>query len=298
MACSNDKDAKHSYREIMNHQQLLHPHVVQLKEVFCAPPYLAIVMEYVPNGDMFGHVVSRRGLPEAEARWFFQQLVLGMDYCHRKGVCNRDIKLENTLLVLQPDKKPLLKMCDFGYSKHDQLDSLATSKVGTPGYTAPEVITSPSGKGYDGKIADVWSAGVMLYTMLYARYPFERPEDKALKAADRTNKVLTRIIRVDYFFPETPAVSESAKDLMCRVLVADPAKRLTLGQVQHHEWFQNELPPGSLEYNTWALQVPNPGLQTGDEVNSVVQQALKWAKAAKASGSKPTGDDALFASQG
>jgi serine/threonine protein kinase len=78
-------DAKHSHREILNHQQLLHPHVVQLRDVLCVPPYLALVMEYVPGGDMFQYVVSRRGLPEAEARWFFQQLVLGMDYCHRKG---------------------------------------------------------------------------------------------------------------------------------------------------------------------------------------------------------------------
>jgi serine/threonine-protein kinase SRK2 len=101
----------------MNHQALLHPHVVHLREVFCAPPYLALVMEFVPNGDMFNYVVSNRGLPETEARWFFQQLVLGMDYCHKVGVANRDIKLENTLLVLQPDKKPLLKMCDFGYAK-------------------------------------------------------------------------------------------------------------------------------------------------------------------------------------
>lgn len=83
---SNDSDVKHSHREIMNHQSLLHPHVVQLKEVMCVPPYLAIVMEYVPGGDMFQYVVSRRGLPEAEARWFFQQLILGMDYCHRKGM--------------------------------------------------------------------------------------------------------------------------------------------------------------------------------------------------------------------
>lgn len=253
-------------------------------------------MEFVPNGDMFNHVVTRRGLPEAEARWFFQQLVLGMDYCHRKGVCNRDIKLENTLLVLQPDKKPLLKMCDFGYSKHDQLDSIATSKVGTPGYTAPEVITSPGQRGYDGKTADVWSAGVMLYTMLYARYPFERPEDKALRPQERTNKVLQRIIRVDYFFPNSPSVSEDAKDLMRRVLVADPAKRLSLTEVQHHPWFQTELPAGSLDYNTWALQVPNPGLQSAEEVDKIIHGAFKARKAALAAAKagKVTSDEALF----
>jgi len=278
----------------MNHQQLLHPHVVTLKEVFTAETYLAIVMEFVPNGDMFGYVVSRRGLPENEARWFFQQLVLGMDYCHRKGVCNRDIKLENTLLVLQPDKKPLLKLCDFGYSKSDQLDSVTKSKVGTPGYTAPEVITSAG--GYDGKNADVWSAGVMLYTMLYARYPFERPEDKNLRPSDRTQKVLGRIIRVDYFFPETPAVSDQAKDLMRRILVADPSKRLTLTEVQHHPWFQTDLPQGSLEYNSWALQVPNPGMQTSEDVDSIIQASLKAKKDQSRKVNKMKGDDDLFMS--
>jgi len=282
----------------MNHQQLLHPHVVQLKEVFAAGPYLAIVMEYVPNGDMFNYVVSKKGLSEPEARWFFQQLILGMDYCHRTGVCSRDIKLENTLLVLQPDKKPLLKMCDFGYSKHDQLDSIATSKVGTPGYTAPEVITSSSSDGYDGKLADVWSAAVMLYTMLYARYPFERPEDKALKAGDRTNKILMRIIKVDYFFPEKPAVSDDAKDLIRRILVADPKERLTLAQVQHHPWFQSDLPKGSLEYNTWALQVTNPNMQKGELVKEAVDIAHKAHVAARkaAWSSVPKTDEELFGS--
>jgi serine/threonine-protein kinase SRK2 len=263
----------------MNHQQLLHPHIVQLKEVFQAGDYLAIVMEYVPNGDMFNHVVTRRGLPEAEARWFFQQLVLGMDYCHRKGVCNRDIKLENTLLVLQKDKKPLLKMCDFGYAKHDQLDSITRSKVGTPGYTAPEVIESKDATGYDGKMADVWSAGVMLYTMMFARYPFERPEDKNLRPHERTNKVLMRILKVDYVIPERPPISEEAKDLLRKLLVKDPNERLSLSQVQKHPWFQTNLPNGSLEYNTWALQVPNPNQQPAEVVNSVIQTAYRARQA-------------------
>lgn len=261
----------------MNHMQLLHPHVVQLKDVFAAGQYLALVMEFVPNGDMFNHVVTRRGLPESEARWFFQQLVLGMDYCHRKGVCSRDIKLENTLLVLQKDKKPLLKMCDFGYAKHDLLDSLTTSKVGTPGYTAPEVIQS-SVSGYDGKQADVWSAAVMLYTMLYARYPFERPEDKSLKPNERTNKVLMRIINEDYFFPEKPAISEEAKDMIRRILVKDPKQRLDINQIQQHTWFQKDLPQGSLDYNTWALQVENPNMKSAEVVDGIIKEVQTTRK--------------------
>ena len=85
------------------------------------------------GGDLFQYVKRRGGLRENEARWFFQQLIIGMDYSHRMGVVNRDIKLENTLL--DGSKRPLVKICDFGYSKHLRQDSLPKSKVGTPGYT-------------------------------------------------------------------------------------------------------------------------------------------------------------------
>jgi serine/threonine-protein kinase SRK2 len=269
----DDKDKKLSHREIMNHQQLLHPHIVQLKEVMSVPPYLALVMEYVPSGDMFSYVVEHKGLSEDESRWFFQQLILGMDYCHKKGVTNRDIKLENTLLVRQPDKKPLLKMCDFGYSKSEMLDSIAKSKVGTPGYTAPEVITNV--KGYDGKQADVWSAGVMLYTMLFARYPFERPEDKTLKGDARIQKVLHRIIKVDYEIPSSSKASPELKDLITKVLVADPKQRMSIAQIQQHPWFQKNLPKGSLEYNDYAVSVPATGLQSSEEVDGIIDAVFK-----------------------
>ncbi|PRW59234.1 sulfur stress regulator [Chlorella sorokiniana] len=292
-----ESDVKHAHREIMNHQRLLHPHVVQLKEVFSAKPYLALVMEFVPNGDMFQYVVSRRGLPESEARWFFQQLMLGMDYCHRKGVMSRDIKLENTLLVLQPDKKPLLKLCDFGYSKHDTLDSIAKSKVGTPGYTAPEVIQNI--RGYDGKMADVWSAGVMLYTMLFARYPFERPEDKKLNQHDRLQRILHRIIKVDFVFPESPAISPECRDLIQRILVANPAQRLTIAQIFQHPWVQQDLPQGSLEYNNWALALQVQPAQGDDEVRAVVGEVYTAAKAQaqQANAAAYAGDDDIIDSQ-
>ena len=123
---------KYVAREIVNHSHLLHPHIVQFKEVFLTSDYLAIAMEYVAGGDMFAYVKRRHGLEEDEARWFFQQLVMALAYSHEIGVVNRDIKLENTLL--DGSRKPLIKICDFGYSKNDK-DSLPKSKVGTPGYT-------------------------------------------------------------------------------------------------------------------------------------------------------------------
>jgi serine/threonine-protein kinase SRK2 len=116
--------------ELLNHRTLRHPHVIQFKEVFLTPEYICIVMEYASGGSLFNHVQKAGALREPTARWFFQQLMVGLDYCHRKGVVNRDIKLENTLLKNVPNLPlPLVKICDFGYSK-DHLTSDPKSKVG------------------------------------------------------------------------------------------------------------------------------------------------------------------------
>jgi serine/threonine-protein kinase SRK2 len=106
-------------------------------QVFLTENYLGIAMEYANGGDSFEYVRKKGGLHENEARWFFQQLIVALDYCHRKGVINRDVKLENTLIHWA--RKPLLKICDFGYSKDMKYQSAPASRVGTPAYLAPEV---------------------------------------------------------------------------------------------------------------------------------------------------------------
>ena len=108
----NIQVTKYVEREIINHRQLVHPHIIQFKEIFLTQHYLCIAMEYAAGGDMFEYVVRKGGLRESEARWFFQQLIIAIDYTHRRGVANRDIKLENTLLDGSP--RPLIKICDFG----------------------------------------------------------------------------------------------------------------------------------------------------------------------------------------
>lgn len=164
---------------------------------------------------MFEYVVRKGGLRESEARWFFQQLIVAVDYIHRMGVANRDIKLENTLLDGSP--RPLIKICDFGYSKHEKFQSAPGSRVGTPAYLAPEVIMTTKGKTYDGKVADIWSCGVMLYVMLVGAYPFERPEDKA--DPQKLQKMIQRILRVEYDFPPGMKLSPELKDLMTQLLI-------------------------------------------------------------------------------
>lgn len=84
---------KYVERELLNHNRLLHPHIIQFKEVFLTNEFLGIAMEFAPGGDMFQYVKQRNGLQEYEARWFFQQLIIALDYCHKIGVVNRDIKL-------------------------------------------------------------------------------------------------------------------------------------------------------------------------------------------------------------
>ncbi|XP_009620689.1 serine/threonine-protein kinase SAPK1-like isoform X2 [Nicotiana tomentosiformis] len=132
---------EHVQREIMNHRSLRHPNIIRFKEVFLTPTHLAIVMEYAAGGELFERIYNAGRLTEDEARFFFQQLISGVSYCH---------------------------------SMSSVLHSQPKSTVGTPAYIAPEVL---SRKEYDGKTADVWSCGVTLYVMLVGAYPFEDPDD-------------------------------------------------------------------------------------------------------------------------
>lgn len=239
--------SKYTEREILNHASLSHPHVVQLRSVFLTESHLGIAMELASGGDLFALVAaSSKGLPEADARWYFQQIVCALDYCHRAGIANRDVKLENALLA-EPER-PLVKLCDFGYSKHESAQSAPGSRVGTPAYLAPEVVMATGGETYDGKAADVWSCGVMLYAMLCACYPFGRSEDAGLPADARLRAMLRRILAADAALGDL-AVSEPCADLLRGVLVADPSRRLTLAQVQSHPWFLEDLPAGVAALN-------------------------------------------------
>nr|KJB48512.1 hypothetical protein B456_008G073200 [Gossypium raimondii] len=148
-----------------------------------------------------------------QARFFFQQLISGVSYCHAMQVCHRDLKLENTLLDGSP--APRLKICDFGYSKSSVLHSQPKSTVGTPAYIAPEVLLR---KEYDGKIADVWSCGVTLYVMLVGAYPFEDPDEPR-----DFRKTIQRILSVQYAIPDVVQISPECQHLISRIFVADPS---------------------------------------------------------------------------
>jgi 5'-AMP-activated protein kinase, catalytic alpha subunit len=211
-------------REINILKLCTHPHIIRLYEVIDTPSDIFVIMEYVPEGELFDYIVSRGRLPADEARQFFQQIVSGIEYCHYHRIVHRDLKPEN--LLLDADKN--IKIADFGLSNvaHDG-DFLRTS-CGSPNYAAPEVI---SGNLYAGPEVDVWSCGVILYALLCGTLPFD---DESIP------NLFKKIKSGMYSLPSH--LSQLSRDLILRMLVVDPMKRITISDIRQHAWFQHKLP--------------------------------------------------------
>nr|AIH00112.1 sucrose nonfermenting 1-related protein kinase 2.9 [Fragaria x ananassa] len=255
---------EHVQREIMNHRSLKHSNIVQFKEVLLTPTHLAIVMEYAAGGELFGRICNAGRFSENEARFFFQQLISGVSYCHSMQICHRDLKLENTLL--DGSTAPRVKICDFGYSK-SLLQSQPKSTVGTPAYIAPEVLSK---KQYDGKIADVWSCGVTLFVMIAGAYPFEDPDDPK-----NFRKTINRILAVHYSIPDHVQVSIECRHLLSQIFVENPEKRITIAGIKSHPWFLKNLPMELMEGGSWQSNDVNIPSQSTEEVLSIIQEARK-----------------------
>ncbi|XP_052479238.1 serine/threonine-protein kinase SRK2I isoform X2 [Gossypium raimondii] len=261
-----DKIDENVRREIINHRSLRHPNIVRFKEVILTPTHLAIVMEYASGGELFGRICAAGRFNEDEARFFFQQLLSGVSYCHAMQVCHRDLKLENTLLDGSP--APRLKICDFGYSK-------PKSTVGTPAYIAPEVLQRQE---YDGKIADVWSCGVTLYVMLVGAYPFEDPDEPK-----DFRKTIQRILSVQYSIPDFVQISPECRHLISRIFVADPTARITIPEIRNHEWFLKNLPADLMDENTMGnhFEEPDQPMQSMDTIRQIIAEATIPAAGAR-----------------
>eukprot|EP01117_Protostelium_nocturnum_P012923 TRINITY_DN4783_c0_g3_i1.p1 TRINITY_DN4783_c0_g3~~TRINITY_DN4783_c0_g3_i1.p1 ORF type:complete len:520 (-),score=183.32 TRINITY_DN4783_c0_g3_i1:28-1587(-) len=212
-------------REITNMKLFRHPHIIRLYEVIETPTDIFMVMEFVPGGELFDYIVTNGKLSEDAARRFFQQIISGVEYCHSHMVVHRDLKPEN--LLVDP-KNSFVKIADFGLSTMMQDGDFLKTSCGSPNYAAPEVI---SGKLYAGPEVDIWSCGVILYTLLCARLPFD----------DEYIPALFKKIRAGAY--EQPMhVSASCRDLISAMLVVDPLKRITVAEIRAHPWFQQDLP--------------------------------------------------------
>ncbi|GBF95923.1 sulfur stress regulator [Raphidocelis subcapitata] len=281
--------------EILNHASLHHPHVIGFRRAFLSRGRrrVNIVMDYASGGTMVELVQERRRLREPLARWFFQQLVVAVDYCHKKGVVLRDIKLDNLLLQPAPGlPQPLLRICDFGYSRSDARGGKCYSKVGTLNYIAPEVLSNRAA-GYDGRAADVWSCGVVLYALLTGRFPYGAPAPSAPRPefAAGVLRMLREMHGRAYAEPDAGEVSKGCLALIERMLEPDPRRRITVPQILKDRWFSATLPSTALTMNERYLQLTPAREQSPPEVRAVVEAMARAAEASASASDSGSGDE-------
>nr|XP_057945997.1 MAP/microtubule affinity-regulating kinase 3a isoform X6 [Doryrhamphus excisus] len=206
----NPNSLQKLFREVRIMKILNHPNIVKLFEVIETERTLYLVMEYASGGEVFDYLVAHGRMKEKEARAKFRQIVSAVQYCHQKRIVHRDLKAENLLL----DADMNIKIADFGFSNEFTVGNKLDTFCGSPPYAAPELF---QGKKYDGPEVDVWSLGVILYTLVSGSLPFDGQNLKELRE---------RVLRGKYRIPFY--MSTDCENLLKRFLVLNPAKRGTL----------------------------------------------------------------------
>ncbi|XP_057715191.1 MAP/microtubule affinity-regulating kinase 3a isoform X3 [Corythoichthys intestinalis] len=214
----NPNSLQKLFREVRIMKILNHPNIVKLFEVIETERTLYLVMEYASGGEVFDYLVAHGRMKEKEARAKFRQIVSAVQYCHQKHIVHRDLKAENLLL----DADMNIKIADFGFSNEFTLGNKLDTFCGSPPYAAPELF---QGKKYDGPEVDVWSLGVILYTLVSGSLPFDGQNLKELRE---------RVLRGKYRIPFY--MSTDCENLLKRFLVLNPAKRGTLEQIMKDRW--------------------------------------------------------------
>ncbi|NXE21908.1 MARK1 kinase, partial [Ardeotis kori] len=205
-------------REVRIMKILNHPNIVKLFEVIETEKTLYLVMEYASGGEVFDYLVAHGRMKEKEARAKFRQIVSAVQYCHQKCIVHRDLKAENLLL----DAGMNIKIADFGFSNEFTVGNKLDTFCGSPPYAAPELF---QGKKYDGPEVDVWSLGVILYTLVSGSLPFDGQNLKELRE---------RVLRGKYRIPFY--MSTDCENLLKKLLVLNPIKRGSLEQIMKDRW--------------------------------------------------------------
>jgi serine/threonine protein kinase len=235
-------------QEIKTMAEVFHPYVVNLFEVLSGAQEVYLVLEFLSGGELYDVVKQKGRLEEDVAREYFQQICQGVRFCHSRGVFHRDLKPEN--IFLDYDKKTC-KVGDFGLAAQKvNTDGSLRTICGTPNYAAPEVMagsrrlkkvkafeaeyTKAKAEGYDGKIADIWSCGCILYFMLTGECPFH---------GENFVELQTQVQKVEPYY-NAQVIPRKAIKLLEIILVKDPKKRATWPQIFKKSWFrQGEFKP-------------------------------------------------------
>jgi len=220
-------------REIQVLKRLRHANCISLLEAIETNTRIYLIMNLAENGDLLEYIRERGPLPNDDARRYFRQLIAATDYFHSLGIVHRDLKCENLLLDINYN----LVVSDFGFARGQMINPetgkrrLSQTFCGSYAYAPPEILR---GIAYDGTIADIWSLGVVLYTMVSASLPFD----------DSNLKTLLEQVMRQVHFSSRKKISPEVKDLICKMLQPNVDKRASLKDIKEHCWFKGEkLPP-------------------------------------------------------
>lgn len=211
-----------------------HEHIIELHDAFETPTFIFLVFELCKQGELFDYLTQVVTLSEKRTRIIMKQLLTAVEYLHSKNIVHRDLKPENILL----DDNLNVKVSDFGFATVLAPNDELTELCGTPGYLAPEVLAVSmydNVPGYRHEV-DMWACGVIMYTLLCGAPPFWHRKQM---------QMLRMIMQGNYKFgsPEWDDISSSAKDLISKLLVVDPRKRMRAAECLQHPFFKRELTP-------------------------------------------------------
>ena len=223
---SNTDELERISREMEILTTLDHPNIIKIFQIIENEKSYSIIMEYCINGELFNYIVKKEKLSEEESSFFYYQLINGLEYIHSKGITHRDLKPENLLL----SEYNILKIIDFGLSNYCHGGLKLKTPCGSPCYASPEMIR---GEEYDGLFIDIWATGIILFAMLCGYLPFE-DEDSINNVSN--SKLFKKILAANLLeYPNF--LSDDSKDLLKKILVVDPKKRINLMEIKEHKFY-------------------------------------------------------------
>jgi serine/threonine protein kinase len=205
-------------REVNAMAFLNHPHLVTLHAFFSDDRQFYLIMDYCPGGSLYEYIVKNNKLAEPLAAYLFEQVASAVLFCHSHGISHRDLKPENILI----SKFPHLKVSDMGLCGVISHDEMMSTFCGSPCYCAPECLAR---RQYDGRLSDVWSLGVVLFAMVTGSVPW---------TVANTSAMLRQVLSANYTIPAH--VSPKCRDLIQKMIVCDPAQRVSVERVLAHPW--------------------------------------------------------------
>ena len=224
--------------EIKIHRALHHPNIVQFHHFFENEEYVHILLELCTNQSLSDLLRRRKRIHELEAQCYLNQILTGIKYLHSHRVIHRDIKLGNIFL----SDKMEVKIGDLGLAAKLEYEGERKRTIcGTPNYIAPEILEGKNGHSYE---CDIWSLGVLMYTLLIGRPPYETKDVKTTYRRIKMNL---------YTFPENIELSPEAKSLIQSILIIDYLKRPTLDQIMSSDFFTKTSFPKFLPLSTLAV---------------------------------------------